>query len=107
MRDVRAGIAEIEPLMQSLRAAANDDDLLAFELVDTLEFRGVHEPALAQLFQLEAERECVEVVLSHNNVFLNVCCCSWREGALAVSYTHLRAHETDSYIVCRLLLEKK
>src|SRR5664279_498994 len=25
----------------------------------------------------------------------------------AVSYTHLRAHETDSYIVCRLLLEKK
>src|SRR5664279_5945511 len=30
-----------------------------------------------------------------------------REGATAVSYTHLRAHETDSYIVCRLLLEKK
>ena len=25
----------------------------------------------------------------------------------AVSYTHLRAHETDSYFVCRLLLEKK
>ena len=26
--------------------------------------------------------------------------------AMAVSYTHLRAHETDSYLVCRLLLEK-
>src|SRR5680860_196080 len=26
---------------------------------------------------------------------------------IAVSYTHLRAHETDSYLVCRLLLEKK
>src|SRR5680860_1753971 len=26
---------------------------------------------------------------------------------LPVSYTHLRAHETDSYLVCRLLLEKK
>src|SRR5680860_294020 len=26
--------------------------------------------------------------------------------AEAVSYTHLRAHETDSYLVCRLLLEK-
>src|SRR5680860_1280632 len=26
---------------------------------------------------------------------------------LSVSYTHLRAHETDSYLVCRLLLEKK
>src|SRR5664279_1504889 len=24
----------------------------------------------------------------------------------SVSYTHLRAHETDSYLVCRLLLEK-
>src|SRR5665647_837962 len=24
-----------------------------------------------------------------------------------VSYTHLRSHETDSYLVCRLLLEKK
>ena len=28
-------------------------------------------------------------------------------GRKAVSYTHLRAHETDSYLVCRLLLEKK
>src|SRR5665647_2132006 len=24
---------------------------------------------------------------------------------MSVSYTHLRAHETDSYLVCRLLLE--
>src|SRR5665647_3891909 len=29
------------------------------------------------------------------------------EPHLPVSYTHLRAHETDSYLVCRLLLEKK
>ena len=28
------------------------------------------------------------------------------EQAIPVSYTHLRAHETDSYLVCRLLLEK-
>ena len=28
-------------------------------------------------------------------------------GIDPVSYTHLRAHETDSYLVCRLLLEKK
>src|SRR5664279_3236084 len=27
-------------------------------------------------------------------------------GTGPVSYTHLRAHETDSYLVCRLLLEK-
>src|SRR5665647_3645124 len=29
------------------------------------------------------------------------------ESIHPVSYTHLRAHETDSYLVCRLLLEKK
>src|SRR5665647_3726667 len=31
----------------------------------------------------------------------------WRSSRSPVSYTHLRAHETDSYLVCRLLLEKK
>ena len=30
-----------------------------------------------------------------------------KDAITAVSYTHLRAHETDSYLVCRLLLEKK
>src|SRR5665647_3889162 len=29
------------------------------------------------------------------------------DTSMTVSYTHLRAHETDSYLVCRLLLEKK
>src|SRR5678815_3852201 len=29
------------------------------------------------------------------------------EGRGAVSYTHLRAHETPEHLVCRLLLEKK
>src|SRR5680860_1796435 len=28
------------------------------------------------------------------------------DDSWSVSYTHLRAHETDSYLVCRLLLEK-
>src|SRR5678816_4310369 len=30
-----------------------------------------------------------------------------RSRAAAVSYTHLRAHETPEHLVCRLLLEKK
>ena len=30
-----------------------------------------------------------------------------RIGTYAVSYTHLRAHETEADLVCRLLLEKK
>ena len=29
------------------------------------------------------------------------------EAIVAVSYTHLRAHETEADLVCRLLLEKK
>ena len=29
------------------------------------------------------------------------------DGYIAVSYTHLRAHETVLDLVCRLLLEKK
>ena len=29
------------------------------------------------------------------------------DSKLSVSYTHLRAHETLRYLVCRLLLEKK
>ena len=36
-----------------------------------------------------------------------VCTAADTAGNDTVSYTHLRAHETDSYLVCRLLLEKK
>src|SRR5665647_3720030 len=36
-----------------------------------------------------------------HNIFLFI------SSIRTVSYTHLRAHETDSYLVCRLLLEKK
>ena len=48
---------------------------------------------------LFAERSGVQYTAAHVQI-----------GALdhaPVSYTHLRAHETDSYLVCRLLLEKK
>ena len=31
----------------------------------------------------------------------------WAYQPIAVSYTHLRAHETKANLVCRLLLEKK
>src|SRR5678816_3734212 len=34
-------------------------------------------------------------------------CSSIADGFNAVSYTHLRAHETPEHLVCRLLLEKK
>src|SRR5678815_4881826 len=32
---------------------------------------------------------------------------SLKRDVAAVSYTHLRAHETPEHLVCRLLLEKK
>src|SRR5674536_164154 len=32
---------------------------------------------------------------------------NWVKEMYAVSYTHLRAHETPEHLVCRLLLEKK
>eukprot|EP00658_Telonema_sp_P-2_P029651 TRINITY_DN22518_c0_g1_i1.p2 TRINITY_DN22518_c0_g1~~TRINITY_DN22518_c0_g1_i1.p2 ORF type:complete len:106 (-),score=8.61 TRINITY_DN22518_c0_g1_i1:26-343(-) len=41
------------------------------------------------------------VVLCLNFPFLHAM------GLAAVSYTHLRAHETPEHLVCRLLLEKK
>ena len=52
------------------------------------------------------------VGITHEQV---VTYCQWRTDTVkkmldnigSVSYTHLRAHETDSYLVCRLLLEKK
>src|SRR5665647_2713451 len=44
-----------------------------------------------------ATLKSIKRVLSHTQAL----------GQCPVSYTHLRAHETDSYLVCRLLLEKK
>ena len=42
-------------------------------------------------------------------LYMNMVDCNaeWLYTLPPVSYTHLRAHETDSYLVCRLLLEKK
>src|SRR5678816_3510194 len=37
----------------------------------------------------------------------NLCQQLETQGYEAVSYTHLRAHETPEHLVCRLLLEKK
>ena len=36
-----------------------------------------------------------------------ICVARAKHGEVAVSYTHLRAHETVLDLVCRLLLEKK
>ena len=48
------------------------------------------------------EKQALELGLSENTHFAG-----WLTGPEAVSYTHLRAHETVLDIVCRLLLETK
>ena len=40
-------------------------------------------------------------------IILSSCQETPEESSVAVSYTHLRAHETGRNLVCRLLLEKK
>src|SRR5680860_1714858 len=55
-------------------------------------------------------------IVQERSGLLNRAMCSWiiavwyglvESVFMSVSYTHLRAHETDSYLVCRLLLEKQ
>src|SRR5680860_1699099 len=46
-----------------------------------------------------------KIIRRRGNVM--VICSNPRHKQKPVSYTHLRAHETDSYLVCRLLLENK
>src|SRR5665647_1150878 len=65
---------------------------------DVVDRRGANSPHTESLSQssgdgLSIGRPCTR------SVVLDRC--------VPVSYTHLRAHETDSYLVCRLLLEKK
>ena len=45
--------------------------------------------------------DCFVAKLSSDGILL------WNTFLGAVSYTHLRAHETPEHLVCRLLLEKK
>ena len=55
--------------------------------------------ALCALNDLEAAKPLVKVLGFNNPAVAAV--------ATPVSYTHLRAHETEADLVCRLLLEKK
>ncbi len=61
------------------------------ETIDRLRSRGVHNIVVAySMADYADERQFAA-----------------RYPCSPVSYTHLRAHETDQYLVCRLLLEKK
>eukprot|EP00658_Telonema_sp_P-2_P029309 TRINITY_DN22308_c0_g1_i2.p1 TRINITY_DN22308_c0_g1~~TRINITY_DN22308_c0_g1_i2.p1 ORF type:complete len:111 (-),score=26.19 TRINITY_DN22308_c0_g1_i2:42-374(-) len=59
------------------------------ECVEVVNCAGLHAPALSNMIMSAVQKARP--------------CPAWR----AVSYTHLRAHETPEHLVCRLLLEKK
>src|SRR5680860_1604243 len=64
------------------------------------------------LMSCSPETACITEPDPRNSSALKKACVTkWKMAATQaptpVSYTHLRAHETDSYLVCRLLLEKK
>ena len=64
----------------------------------------------APMSRVQHDRCVLPPVSVHTGVYLEGALCSENSPAftaLAVSYTHLRAHETGRNLVCRLLLEKK
>ena len=69
-----------------------DGDIDAVRVVVVLNSTAASNDLIVKLRGLHKEREVLE---------------TQEISFQAVSYTHLRAHETDSYLVCRLLLEKK
>ena len=60
---------------------------------------------------LYAKGPCKDAELSVGQIYIKFLPCTcpigFQPNYMAVSYTHLRAHETLRYLVCRLLLEKK
>jgi len=66
IRYIEAAVAKVESLIQSLGATAHNDNFPAAELIDAVgKLTGIHKTTFAQLLQLQAQGQGVEVVLSH------------------------------------------
>src|SRR5678815_4780412 len=70
------------------------------------EFYAVHKerPFYGELVEFMSSGVIIAAILEKSNAVADF---RTLIGATAVSYTHLRAHETPEHLVCRLLLEKK
>ena len=94
-------------MLDSLRSKLGIDPDADSYVDDTEEnvFPGGQGAAAAQEYTQQQE------IKQHSNKVVNINATTQLQVVLVkpepVSYTHLRAHETDSYLVCRLLLEKK
>ena len=128
--------AEIKDCVAYLRLINQEKDDLAFERIVNNPKRSIGDSTLKNIHEfakennLNLERASIKM-LEQNlikpkakiglNLFINSLV-KWRNDLIlkksnhikllqtvldAVSYTHLRAHETLRYLVCRLLLEKK
>src|SRR5680860_706711 len=84
-----ASAAQVAGLLMALRAKGET----------VAEMRGLADMMLAHASRIEVAGTTLDIVGTGGDRAHTV--------NISVSYTHLRAHETDSYLVCRLLLEKK
>src|SRR5664279_2660547 len=103
------------PSVRYLYQAQPDLEVVAVEddraIVEAIDERTLLVPISHVLFK-NAEIQDIEPIVrrAHEAGAYVVLDCYQSAGVVpfdltAVSYTHLRAHETDSYLVCRLLLE--
>ena len=66
--NIESRVAHVEALVETLSAATDDDDLESFGSIDAIgELGGIHEAASAELIELAAEREGIEVVIAHRD----------------------------------------
>src|SRR5680860_231705 len=96
----------------------SDDSYRRLSKVQTAEERNHPKPIYINIFKGKKKVEVIDNAegMSENNIIQNFESYGADKSGRAighktrglfgpVSYTHLRAHETDSYLVCRLLLE--
>src|SRR5665647_1151362 len=97
-KDTRISGYMLESALQAGLSAAGVDVLLSGPTPT---------PAVAYLTRALRLQAGIVISASHNPFEDNGIKFFSAAGSKPVSYTHLRAHETDSYLVCRLLLETK
>src|SRR5664280_3630490 len=99
--DIHGCMGKLRTLIQNINADP-ENDIIVF-IGDYIDRGSAAREVVDYVIGLTAEYKNVVCLLgNHEYMFLR-----YLDGLDAVSYTHLRAHETVLDLVCRLLLEKK